>query len=227
MPLLDPSLDDGLLFSRLQPSMRVPWELPTTGGSESVSPSINRGTDHSVRAHSKNTPSRSQSSNGLKKVNVPANNIPTFPDKDSPLDERFNHVLESAKMVGFENFDEMVTVYYTAKFEESSSLSSEQRLSRMRRLPGLISAVRDNLDGWTPWEKQGCQNEILQSAEHILGSEYSSFIQKRSNDGNDLHMNGLSDDAQHPYNTLNGQDDISTLPGLNEMSNKIQEQVRS
>lgn len=86
-------------------------------------------------------------------------------------DERFTSILEHVQAAGFESFDALVTAYYSDNFDESSALANEQRLSRNRRLPKVLSDLFHAADGWTPWERRGFHEEILKTAESMLISE--------------------------------------------------------
>lgn len=100
--------------------------------------------------------------------------------KDATLEDRFEYVLECAKQVGFDWFDSLVANYYTADFSDRSILSNEQRLSRNRRLPGILAELREKSKGWTQWERQGYEDEILKSAESILVAECNTFKHSRN-----------------------------------------------
>lgn len=213
-------IQDTIIFPPTpQSTIRGSWPAPTQV--ESLPPAAS--------AESQPTKVRTERSQGQPDTSMEsqAGAEPAIPNRDSPLHTRFEYVLECAKAVGFESFDALVSVYYTANFEDSSSLSSEQRLSRMRRLPGLIAALRDTSAGWTQWERQGYQDEILKSAESILGTEYNRFTQNSA----------LKDEIVRLYQASEGGDDQSThavssehedkysTSGINEAVNKIQDQL--
>lgn len=87
------------------------------------------------------------------------------------LDDRIECVMECAAALGFPNFDALVTTYYNEAFRESSYLSNEQRLSRNRRLPGVVTDLVSAAKQWTAWERRNFYEEILKSAEDMLISE--------------------------------------------------------
>ncbi|KAG9250297.1 basic-leucine zipper transcription factor [Emericellopsis atlantica] len=94
------------------------------------------------------------------------------PAPNASLDERFECIMEQVEAAGFENFDAMVTAYYTQSFSPTSALADEQRLSRNRRLPQVISDIHAAASGsWSEWERKGFQDEILRTAEGMLTSE--------------------------------------------------------
>ncbi|KAI6784864.1 uncharacterized protein J7T54_007958 [Emericellopsis cladophorae] len=104
---------------------------------------------------------------------VPGSDVRTRrPAPNVSLDERFECIMEQVEAAGFENFDAMVTAYYTQSFSPTSALADEQRLSRNRRLPQVISDVHAAASGsWSEWERKGFQDAILRTAEGMLTSE--------------------------------------------------------
>ncbi|KFH45278.1 hypothetical protein ACRE_039130 [Hapsidospora chrysogenum ATCC 11550] len=94
------------------------------------------------------------------------------PSPGASLDERFECIMEQVEAAGFESFDAMAAAYYTQNFNESSPLADEQRLSRNRRLPQVISDVYGSAtSSWCEWERKGLQDQILRTAETILTGE--------------------------------------------------------
>ena len=87
------------------------------------------------------------------------------------VDKRFEFVLDCARTSGFKNFDSLVTAYYNSSFDNASSLAHEQRLSRNRGLPRVISDVFQAADNWSDWERRGFYEEILRMTESMLTSE--------------------------------------------------------
>lgn len=92
---------------------------------------------------------------------------------ETSLDERFECVMKCVRATGFKNFDALVIAYYNDHFGESSQLSSEQRLSRNRRLPGVIADMFGAARQWSAWERRGFYDEILKATEAMLISENS------------------------------------------------------
>ncbi|XPS69777.1 hypothetical protein M3J09_002034 [Ascochyta lentis] len=87
------------------------------------------------------------------------------------VDERVGSVIRYSGTMGFETFDDLVRTYYGQQFGETSFLCNEQRLSRNRRLPGVIASLFCATTEWTPWERRGFQEEILKATEAMLISE--------------------------------------------------------
>ena len=87
------------------------------------------------------------------------------------LNENFELMLECVQAVGSDSFDSLVITYYTEKFGASTPLANEQRLSRNRGLPKLISEVYQATNDWSDWERRGFHEEILKTTESILMSE--------------------------------------------------------
>lgn len=112
------------------------------------------------------------SSNATVPTEVSEDGIPT---PYSALEERFAHVLECARRVGFETFDHMASQYYAQNFHAGSSLAMDQKVSRNRHLPAMLADLRRNSATWSVWERQGFQDETLKTAEEIYASECRDF----------------------------------------------------
>ena len=189
--------------------------LPRTSAPESSSPPRLPSEPYVPRAGRSHTRlDLLESVNGIVDKSPRGQGVPARPCKAAALHDRFGYVLDQAREVGFDNFDALVSTYYTADFRNSPDLSNEQRLSRMRRLPDLLAAVRDSSTRWTQRERQGYQDEILKSGENILSAECSKFSQS----------NALRDEFIRI--SRSGQDQ-SLLPGLNAaIRNVLQDEVR-
>ena len=88
-----------------------------------------------------------------------------------PFDQKFEGIMQSVEAAGFENFDALVTAYYSHTFGDASALAEEQRLSRNRRLPKVIADVSQAAESWSQWEQRGFHEEILKTAESMVVSE--------------------------------------------------------
>ncbi|KAK3403411.1 hypothetical protein B0T20DRAFT_26059 [Sordaria brevicollis] len=95
----------------------------------------------------------------------------SLPTKRPTLDERVESVMERVETAGFDSFDSLATLYYNAKFGDSSSLAVEQRLSRNRRLPKLFADVFSAAQDWGPWEQRPLFDEVLRMSESMLIGE--------------------------------------------------------
>lgn len=95
----------------------------------------------------------------------------SLPTKRPTLDERMESVMEQVETEGFDNFDSLATLYYKAKFGDSSSLAVEQRLSRNRRLPKLFADVFSAAQEWGAREQRPLFDEILRMSEGMLIGE--------------------------------------------------------
>nr|POF13532.1 transcription factor zeb2 [Quercus suber] len=100
---------------------------------------------------------------------------PRTPSSDAPLEERIDYVLASIKAVGFKDLNASVTAYYTDTFSDTSPLHAHQRMSRNRRLPRLIAALRASAEDWSEWERRGFCEELLWGAEDIFREECKAF----------------------------------------------------
>ncbi|CAH0052361.1 unnamed protein product [Clonostachys solani] len=111
------------------------------------------------------------------------------PAKEAPLDERFECIMNQVEAAGFDNFDQVATTYYSQTFNGQSPMADEQRQSRGRRLPQVLSGVYGSSSQWSDWERKGFQEEILKTAESMLTVEGGEVA--RQHLGNNI--NALSD----------------------------------
>lgn len=93
----------------------------------------------------------------------------------APVQDRIRYIVDSVIEAGFTTFDEAIEAYYTETFDDASPLDRDQRLSRNRRLPRLLGALRDASKDWSHWERRGFQEQITQGAEDILVEELELF----------------------------------------------------
>jgi hypothetical protein len=133
-------------------------------------------------------------------------------DNATRVEERLEYVLDCAHQVGFDDFDEIMSAYYTSKFDDGSPLSFDQRQSRNRKLPGLLAAVRKSSATWTNWEKQGYYAELFRAAEVTLQAEFGSFICSRTSKGNMLDMDSVISSQEGHKNSLQGTGGVDVLP---------------
>lgn len=96
-------------------------------------------------------------------------------DRTAPVQDRIRHIIDQASRAGFTTFDEAIEAYYIETFDETWPLHLDQRLSRNRRLPRLLGALRDASKEWSHWERRGFQEQITQGAEEILVDELDLF----------------------------------------------------
>lgn len=106
------------------------------------------------------------------------------PGPHASVEERFSYVLDCARRVGFGwDFDALAMQYYADDFEWGSALALEQRMSRNRRLPGLLAKLRQCVPTWSSGQRRGYQDEILKAAEDICARECSEFYRKYRQEG--------------------------------------------
>ncbi|KAG5977693.1 hypothetical protein E4U55_006603 [Claviceps digitariae] len=89
-------------------------------------------------------------------------------------EERVESVMRRAQDSGFDTFEDFATAYYNSNFNKSSPLSTEQHLSRSKRLPRVISEVYQAAESWPQWERRGFCQQILHTATAMLKSETSA-----------------------------------------------------
>jgi hypothetical protein len=94
-----------------------------------------------------------------------------------------NYMLQCSRQAGYDSFDALVSDYYTANFKAMSMFSNTQRLSRRRRLPGLLVDLREKAETWTKWEALGYVDETVNSAEKILLTERREFLRRHASQG--------------------------------------------
>ncbi|KAA8623819.1 BZIP domain-containing transcription factor [Pyrenophora tritici-repentis] len=97
------------------------------------------------------------------------------------LESRIKGLLCCAKEAGFEDLDSTLMAYYTHKFDEGTTFSASQRLSRRRRLPMLLETLRIDSASWTSWEVQTYRDEIFKAAESFLVTELRTLASSDSN----------------------------------------------
>ncbi|KAJ5087524.1 hypothetical protein N7456_011140 [Penicillium angulare] len=151
---------------------------------------------------------RMDSSQTIQTISTSPNSVSTM-----SLSEKLEYILECANEVGISNFDSLATAYYSETPSDSSSVAYEQRISRNRRLPSVISDIFQSANSWSEWERRGLQEEILKQTESMLVSE-----------GGKTHMAFLSG-----VNTLadanNGVGVLSKEQATLEMKRTIQNEL--
>ena len=109
-------------------------------------------------------------------ADVPQEDVRRNVDATAPIQDRVRYIRDQAAAVGFDTLDEVIAAYYTEMFEDTSTLCQDQRLSRNRRLPWLLSTLHNATKNWSEWERRGFQEQITLCAEGILVKEMNSFI---------------------------------------------------
>ncbi|KAF4343769.1 hypothetical protein FBEOM_2271 [Fusarium beomiforme] len=89
-------------------------------------------------------------------------------DSTASLNDRIGRVMECVGATGFESFDDVVTSYYCDEFEGGSKLFHEQRFSRLRRLPAVLTDILEGARKWDPAEHRGVSEEVLKEADAVL-----------------------------------------------------------
>ncbi|KAI5917072.1 hypothetical protein F4810DRAFT_705198 [Camillea tinctor] len=92
---------------------------------------------------------------------------------------RFKSLLEIVRSFGFQDFDSMVTTYYTAKFQKNSIPDMSQRASRSRRLHRLLQDLHESSNRWPKWESRGLREGVMESARDICVNEIERVAQGR------------------------------------------------
>ncbi|PMD49116.1 uncharacterized protein K444DRAFT_493255, partial [Hyaloscypha bicolor E] len=84
-------------------------------------------------------------------------------------------ILSSARKMGFRNFDELATWYYTSPSPSSSVLQFSQKMSRQRHLAGLFESIFADSMQWPDNESQGIRQAAMRAVEGIIGDEMKSL----------------------------------------------------
>jgi hypothetical protein len=91
---------------------------------------------------------------------------------------RFHAMLSATESAGFQSFDEMAIVYYTAELENEMSSRAIQKLSRERQLKDLVKVLNESTVTWSARELWAFQGAIIESAQELLTRELSDFHQR-------------------------------------------------
>ncbi|KAG5921460.1 hypothetical protein E4U42_005842 [Claviceps africana] len=128
-------------------------------------------------------------------------------------EERVESVMRQAHEAGFDTFEDFATAYYKTDLNKASPLSTEQHLSRSKRLPRVVSDVYQAAETWPQWERRGFCQQILATAATMLTSEASArdghlayLLQKQdvSRVSEGLELMGKRAQQELPYSwTLN------------------------
>ncbi|KAI0596213.1 hypothetical protein F4775DRAFT_318524 [Biscogniauxia sp. FL1348] len=92
---------------------------------------------------------------------------------------RFKALLDIVRNFGFQDFDSMVSAYYTAQFQRNSVPDMSQRASRSRRLHRLLQDLHESSKRWTKWESRGLREGVMESARDICVNEIERVAQGR------------------------------------------------
>jgi len=141
------------------------------------------------------------------------------PCTDAPTEDRITYVLESIKTAGFANVESMLSKYYLSDLSKLPNLANAQRLSRKRRLPGLLAKLAEHMYSWTSWEAEGCKEEFVQSAETVLLAEYRKIGKK------DELLDCLVHSQAHDRAVEDGKDQEAIIHALSEVGGVFRDEV--
>ncbi|KAF5988515.1 hypothetical protein FCOIX_424 [Fusarium coicis] len=141
-----------------EPSAHSLWITPTTDFNEITMPSASRR-------------------RSLHPMNDAAELIdPVTPSCSWNMERKIAYIVDCAKMLGFRDFDSVVTTYYTSSFEVMSRAHDMQRVSRIRGLGSVLRTLDASAEGWPQHESQIYQAEIFKAAEHLYRAEFQKSI---------------------------------------------------
>lgn len=108
----------------------------------------------------------SPTGNTLHKAKEPARVEPTSSGELTPLQasakvpSQFLNIMRLAQLGGFQSVDEFCTEYYCYRLYSIPQLANQQRLSRNRGLPKVLSSISTSSSAWHIGEKEVLYNEI-------------------------------------------------------------------
>ncbi|RDL35916.1 uncharacterized protein BP5553_06528 [Venustampulla echinocandica] len=97
----------------------------------------------------------------------------------SSRSSQYQYILSCVQRAGFENFDSMVSDYYTCQFEKNSVADRAQKTSRGKHLCSVLSNLHEHSREWTTSESRGFRDQIIKAAEGIYDEEFTRFAQRR------------------------------------------------
>ncbi|OAR02076.1 hypothetical protein LLEC1_06722 [Akanthomyces lecanii] len=149
------------------------------------------------------------------------------PHQFSSIEERFEYVLECARRVGFDTFDSMAAQYYGSSFDPCSSLAMDQRLSRNRHLPALLSEIRQKSAHWSVWERRAYQDEALKTAEDICAIECREFRSMQDlGDANAANLATIQQKLPNVWTLLSGLASATPLQRQGDRSNLVYNSIK-
>ncbi|KAK2137964.1 hypothetical protein NOF04DRAFT_1201404, partial [Fusarium oxysporum II5] len=101
---------------------------------------------------------------------------PATPPCSWNMERKIAYIVDCAKMLGFRDFDSVVTTYYTNSFEVISRAHDMQRVSRIRGLGSVLRTIDASAETWPHHESQIYQAEIFKAAEHHYRAEFQRAI---------------------------------------------------
>lgn len=81
---------------------------------------------------------------------------------------RFGALLDAVSAAGFQNLDEMVLEYYSARFEAGSLPAMAQSASRSRRIKPVVQGLQENSQQWPRWESRGLHESVSQATGQFI-----------------------------------------------------------
>lgn len=93
--------------------------------------------------------------------------------QDFPLGppSHFLTITKLARAGGFRTVDEFITAYYSSSVRSMPHLANQQRLSRKRGLPRIVSSVCTAASQWPIGEEQALHREVIVCTETIVAKE--------------------------------------------------------
>ncbi|KAH8126583.1 hypothetical protein FP744_10009355 [Trichoderma asperellum] len=116
---------------------------------------------------------------------------PVCPSNETPLEERFTHILLNTLEVGFKDIDSMILQYYTETFRYDSVIHWAQKRSRMERLMPLLIELGKASASWGAEEAEQYKDAILKVASCFCASDVDVDTNTPQTDGSTTHI--LSD----------------------------------
>lgn len=107
-----------------------------------------------------------------------ANASPCTPGTPSSESEtKIRTVMDAVRRAGFQDFEQMVVVYYTSRFEKGSVCAMQQGVSRSRHLKSMLNRLQQSSSQWPRWESRGLHEAIAGVAALVCSNELDSLSQ--------------------------------------------------
>lgn len=95
----------------------------------------------------------------------------------SESETQIRTVMDAVRRAGFQDFEQMVVVYYTSQFERGSVCAMQQSVSRSRHLKSMLDRLQQSSSQWPRWESRGLHEAISGAAASVCSNELNSVSQ--------------------------------------------------
>lgn len=102
------------------------------------------------------------------------------------IEQRVENALLAVNEAGFESLDELMTTYYTERFQPQTLACYAQSASRSHRLRGFLEALHESSHEWVGREAHGYYDAGMALTERLFEEEMASLSRGCDDDGNDI-----------------------------------------